>query len=70
MCKVFIKDINNEVVKVYDDCFKVTVIPELEMMEKYGTILELYDLYCSYFLIVDSLGSHFYPLFCYSAEIG
>lgn len=68
--KVFVKDVYNVVVKVYEDCFKISVVPESDMEMKHIDVLEAYGVRCPYFLIVDGTGAHFYPLFYYSAEVG
>lgn len=70
MFNAFVQDCNGEVIKTYDDCFRVMVLPEHDMQLQYPDIYASFDLHCPYIMLVDSQGAHFYPLFYYSVEIG
>ena len=70
MFTAWIKNEYGELVKQYDDCMNISVLPERDMELQFPDILESIGVASNYICVTDSQGRHFYPLYIYSVEIG
>lgn len=70
MFTAWIKNEYGELVKQYDDCMNISVLPERDMELQFPDILESIGVASNYICVADSQGRHFYPLYIYSVEIG
>lgn len=70
MFTAWVQDSNNNTVKQLDDCMNISYITLEAMTEKYIDVLEAIGIDSDYFCIVDSQGSHFYPQYLCSVNIG
>lgn len=70
MFTAWVKNEYGDLVKQYDDCMNVLVLPEHDMELKFPDIIDSIGVRSNYICLVDSFGRHFYPLYVYSVEIG
>lgn len=70
MFKAWVIDEYGDTCKEYEDCMAISVLSEHDMAEKFPDILESIGIRSNYIRLVDSQGSHFYPLYIYSVNIG
>ena len=70
MFTAWVKNEYGDLVKQYDDCMNILVLPEHDMELKFPDIIDSIGVRSNYICLVDSSGRHFYPLYVYSVEIG
>lgn len=70
MFTAWVKNEYGDLVKQYDDCMNISVLPEHDMELKFPDIIDSIGVRSNYICLVDSSGRHFYPLYVYSVEIG
>ena len=70
MFTAWVQDSDNKTVKKFEDCMNISYVPLELMMEKHIDVLESIGIDSDYFCIVDSQGSHFYPQYLCSVNIG
>ena len=70
MFTAWVQDSNGTVVKTFEDCMSISFVTLEKMMEKYIDVLEAIGIDSDYFCITDSQGSHFYPQYLCSVNIG